>query len=188
MRGNCILRLSTHIARRPGRSRALQITRHRAYTSAMLPDRHRPIHLQPSSIISRPVIVFVTVCTAKRKPILARDNIASLLLDAWRKADHWLVGRYVVMPDHLHLFAIPAREDSLPLCNWVRYWKSIVSRAWPDPQEQPVWQKDFWDRQLRSDENYAEKWDYVRCNPVRHKLVRRAEDWAYQGEIHELRW
>jgi hypothetical protein len=35
------------------------------------------------------------------------------------------------------------------------------------------WQTDHWDRRLRSDESYAEKWEYVRCNAVRHGLVAR---------------
>jgi hypothetical protein len=36
---------------------------------------------------------------------------------------------------------------------------------------------------LRSDESYAEKWNYVRENPVRAGLVRNASEWPYQGEI-----
>lgn len=47
----------------------------------------------------------------------------------------------------------------------------------------PVWQRGFFDHVLRSDESYAQKWDYVRENPVRAGLVKRAEDWPYAGEI-----
>jgi hypothetical protein len=36
---------------------------------------------------------------------------------------------------------------------------------------------------LRPAENYAEKWNYVRENPVRAGLVKNANDWPYQGEI-----
>jgi len=46
-----------------------------------------------------------------------------------------------------------------------------------------VWQEGFFDHVLRSDESYAEKWNYVRQNPVRAGLVARAEEWPYQGEI-----
>jgi hypothetical protein len=39
------------------------------------------------------------------------------------------------------------------------------------------------DHLLRSDESYAEKWNYVRENPVRAGLAQSAEDWPYAGEI-----
>jgi hypothetical protein len=41
---------------------------------------------------------------------------------------------------------------------------------------------------MRSSESYAERWEYVRCNPVRAGLVSKPDDWPYQGEIHILRW
>jgi hypothetical protein len=41
---------------------------------------------------------------------------------------------------------------------------------------------------LRSSESYSEKWDYVVANPVRAGLVRRAEDWPFQGEIFLLEY
>ena len=48
------------------------------------------------------------------------------------------------------------------------------------------WEKDFFDHVLRSQESYLEKMEYVRQNPVRAGLVKRPEDWPYQGEIHRL--
>lgn len=52
----------------------------------------------------------------------------------------------------------------------------------------PYWQKGFFDHVLRSGESYREKWDYVRENPVRAKLVDRAESWRYLGEIFPLEY
>jgi putative transposase len=39
---------------------------------------------------------------------------------------------------------------------------------------------------IRNTESYAQKWDYVRENPVRAGLVSTAEKWKYQGEIVEI--
>ena len=58
-----------------------------------------------------------------------------------------------------------------PLMRWVCYWKSIASRNWPRAYEQPIWQPDFWDKQLRRSENYDSKWQYVVDNPVRAGLA-----------------
>ena len=92
------------------------------------------------------------------------------------------------MPNHLHLFCAPAESPERPLSQWVRYWKTLASRAWPRPEQQPVWQLDFWDTQLRRPAHYDEKWEYVRQNPVRAGLVVEPDEWPYQGELNELRW
>ena len=140
------------------------------------------------AVQNRASIIFLTVCTANRKPILARDDVHDLLCAAWLAADTWLVGRYVVMPDHVHLFCSPNQIDPSPLQNWVQFWKSWSSRRWPRLAEQPVWQKSCWDTQLRRGESYEDKWEYVRQNPVRHNLVARLEDWLFQGELNVLEW
>ncbi|WP_425603732.1 REP-associated tyrosine transposase [Coraliomargarita parva] len=133
-------------------------------------------------------MVFLTVCTAKRKPLLANTAVQELLVDVWCESDLWLVGRYVLMPDHLHLFCAPACVEHPSVRKWAQYWKSRASTRWPNRLEQPVWQSDVWDRQLRTGESYSEKWAYVRNNPVRHGLVKNAEDWPYQGELNSLLW
>ncbi len=92
------------------------------------------------------------------------------------------------MPDHLHLFCVPGELPVRALGQWVRYWKTLVSRRWPWPAEQPVWQLDFWDTQMRDHHRYDEKWSYVRMNPVRAGLVGAAEDWPFQGELNGLSW
>ena len=55
----------------------------------------------------KPIIVFLTVCTKGRHPWLATPEIHAHLRSVWIGADAWFVGRYVVMPDHIHLFASP---------------------------------------------------------------------------------
>jgi len=96
------------------------------------------------------------------------------------------VGRYTLMPDHIHMFAAFA-PDSIDLSGWVKALKNSLSkclrqRGIPSPH----WQKDFFDRLLRTMESYDEKWGYVRQNPVRAGLVEKPEDWEFQGEIQRL--
>ena len=111
-----------------------------------------------------------------------------MLIAAWAEANTWLVGRYVVMPDHIHLFCAPNQIEPVPLERWIQFWKSLASRRWPRSDEQPVWQKSCWDTQLRQGDSYGNKWEYVRQNPVRLRLVAKAEDWPYQGELNVLDW
>jgi putative transposase len=153
-----------------------------------LPNRARPAHHPVIETAGRSSLVFLTVCATARKRIFAHEEVHRLLIHAWVEADAWRVGRYVIMPDHLHLFCAPSTKDACALGAWVAYWKSLASRRWPRLQEQPVWQASFWDRQLRAAESYGEKWRYVRENPVRAGLVSRAEDWPFAGELNEFRF
>src|SRR5438477_9404629 len=150
--------------------------------------RKHPIHLDVHDRRDAPIIVFLTVCTKDRKAILANPETHELLRAAWRDARLWLVGRYVVMPDHIHLFCAPVESDAQPLLQWVKYWKSATARTWITPADTPIWQRHFWDTQLRRTESYDQKWQYVVENPVRAGFVARSEDWPYQGELNVLRW
>ena len=153
-----------------------------------LPVRKRPVHGVLRSALE-PTIVFVTACTKDRVRWLATPGCHELLREIWREAAAWRVGRYVIMPDHVHLFASPADQDVSPFVSlekWMAFWKSLFSKRKGDPGCR--WQSSHWDRRLRRSESYAEKWEYVRDNPVRHGLVERAEDWPFQGELFELRW
>lgn len=127
----------------------------------------------------------MTVCTKDRKPILDNESAHQTLVRVWTAADHWLVGRYVVMPDHVHLFCARARWDAVPLTNWVAYWKSQASKSWHDPNERPLWQQQFWDTRIRPGRE-QEKWLYVVENPVRAGLVACASDWPFQGELNVI--
>jgi putative transposase len=92
------------------------------------------------------------------------------------------IGRYVIMPDHIHLFA-RGSHDYL-LTQWIRMLKRHLSKGISAPM--PHWQRGFFDHVIRRSESYSEKWEYVRQNPVRAGLVADADDWPYQGEIVRL--
>ena len=100
--------------------------------------------------------------------MLANDAAAKLLIDAWVAANFGAVGRYVILPDHIHLFCEPNTNPPQSLKNWISFWKNCVTRAWPIRNQIPIWQREYWDRQLRRGESYDQKWDYVENNTVRH--------------------
>ena len=74
------------------------------------------------------------------------------------------------------------------MADWIKMWKSISSRkiAAALATSPPIWQPDYFDRYLRSSENYSQKWHYVKQNAVRVRLVGDPEDWPYRGIIHDL--
>jgi REP element-mobilizing transposase RayT len=135
-------------------------------------------------------IVFFTVCTYRRKAILASAECHTILREVWErsaKLDGWWVGHYILMPDHVHLFARP-EIDAKPVAKWVQTWKGVSSRRIIKSlnARSPMWQADYFDRYLRSTESYSEKWDYVEQNAVRAGLVECVGDWPYRGVINDL--
>ena len=153
-----------------------------------LPKRTRPSHHPVVTTANRPLIIFVTVCSKGKAKLFANADFVDHVCEAWNEADDWLVGRWIVMPDHIHLFCSPKRMDSLPLRTWVKYWKSLVSKSVGRRNGKSIWLRDCWDTQLRSGDSYSEKWEYVKRNPVRAGLVVRTEDWPWQGEANVLFW
>jgi REP element-mobilizing transposase RayT len=166
-----------------------QATARRARSSPLhLPTRKRPAHFPAVEGANHSTMIFATVCVRNRRLLLANDVAAKLIVSAWRAGNFWLVGRYVIMRDHIHLFCTPNRFPTTPLGQWIQFWRNLVTRHWPARDQAPIWQREYWDTQLRGGESYTEKWSYVMNHPVRHGYVGRAEDWPYQGELNVLHW
>ena len=166
----------------------------------------------------RSTILYVTVCTEGRNPILAGKDMVNIILSAWANAQNWIIGRYVIMPDHIHFFCAPATYPAPDFHRWMKQWKSLAAIAWrkadnaqftggpqfiaadndadtpdamncvPPKRNPPLFQRNCWDTQMRTGEQYEEKWQYVRNNPVRMGLAENADDWPYQGVVNDLSW
>ena len=170
----------------PAEPQLLQVRQepHPPVDAEHLQGRKRPAHGVHISA-TKPTIVYLTVCCDKRRQWLATDRHHSLLLDIWRDTTHWVVGQYVLMPDHLHLFAAP-QESAVEVDAWVRYWKSQFTKR--NRNVSCVWQTDHWDTRIRSLTHYEERSQYMFDNPVRASLVSDPELWPFKGVVHELRW
>lgn len=133
---------------------------------------------------------YLTICVEGRAAVLAQPGAAEVLVEAWRHARRqhgWRVGRYSVMPDHVHFFASPAGDDAKSLPSLGGLWKRSTRRVLLQGLLPGFdWQDDFFDHLLRSAESYAEKQEYVYLNPIRAGLVQNPEDWPYQGVIEEI--
>jgi len=151
-----------------------------------LPKRHHPAHPPTVRKHNRPTILHVTICTAARRELLATAEVHLALRQVWSESRQWLVGYYLIMPNHVHLFCAPGVHDPEPVKNWARYWKLLAGKALPELKE--VWQSDCWDTQMRDQEHYVRKLEYVSNNPVRKGLVTCSEDWPYQGRLNKLMW
>ncbi|MBO4287828.1 MAG: transposase, partial [Kiritimatiellae bacterium] len=174
-------------------------------------DNRPPVRKHPSrnSVHEqgfRSTILFVTVCTEGRKPILAEKDMVNIILSTWANAQNWIVGRYVIMPDHIHFFCAPATYPTSDFHRWMKYWKRLAQQAFAVAARgdtrphvggrlsstaenmEKLWQDDCWDTQIRTGVQYEEKWQYVRNNPVRKGLVENSDDWPYHGFVNDVPW
>ena len=132
----------------------------------------------------RATIVFVTVCSKHRGQRLATPDLHDALLRAWSDADAWIIGAYVIMPDHVHLLSSPI-DDDVAIEQWITFWKRRFRKH--GGADTPRFQSGAFHHRLRQDESYSEKWDYVRANPVRAGLVQNPDEWPFAGVVNELR-
>ena len=143
-------------------------------------------------------VYFVTFNTHTRSNLLANPAVHAGFVGYCRRAADFRVGvgRYVLMPDHIHLFASFGIGCATTLSTWTKGLKRELDRVLLSIGSEPAtragqklcsfWQPGFNDHLLRSDESYAAKWEYVFQNPVRARLVRCAEEWPYAGEITRI--
>jgi putative transposase len=150
------------------------------------PPRRR--HLRRLDHISVEPLYFITGNTLRRQAVLVPE-LAEAVISALRSTaelNRWAVGRFVVMPDHVHFFCRDV-GSARSLSDFIGGFKQLSTRnAWTAGWDGKLWQAEFFDHLLRSGESYEQKWNYVRHNPVRAGLCASPDDWAHQGEIARI--
>lgn len=128
--------------------------------------------------------LFVTFCAGCLDPL--PESVRDLVLRhcLHEHGTKLRVHAAVVMPDHVHLLLTPLRDAAGNLYSLVEILQGIkgasahsVNRALV--RSGPVWQEESFDHVLRSVENFEEKVEYIRQNPVRRGLVTVPEDYSW---------
>lgn len=102
----------------------------------------------------------------------------------------------VVLPEHLHaIWRLPV-DDADFSTRWMLikqgFTQALQEKGLPEASpdasrrvkgEKPVWQRRFWEHQLRDEEDLRRHVDYIHFNPVKHGWVMRAADWPFSS-IH----
>jgi len=138
---------------------------------------------------------FFTVVTHGRKRILCHEVNIRLIKEAFQYVINrhtFRVDAFVLLPDHIHcIWTLPYSDNDFPL-RW-RLIKSYFSRQCQDEYkgfisasklrkgEQAVWQRRFWEHQIRDEQDFARHVEYIHYNPVKHGLVKSPRDWAYSS-------
>jgi putative transposase len=132
--------------------------------------------------------------------VVLEDRASDLLvreIDVLRQAYSTTVATYpfqtiaiCVMPDHLHaIWRLPEDDSDFPL-RW-QLIKRRFSRGMPpapdrsasqrSKRDKGIWQRRYWEHQIRDEEDLARHVDYIHFNPVKHGLVAQVKDWPHSS-------
>ena len=132
---------------------------------------------------------FFTVTLQDRSSRTLVDQVAALrsCFREVRQRHPFHIDAIVILPEHLHaLWTLPPGDADFST-RWMLLKQSFTRRI---PQaaetrgtkgERSLWQRRFWEHQIRDDDDFARHVDYIHFNPVKHGWVLRARDWPYSS-------
>lgn len=144
---------------------------------------------------------FFTVVSYRRRPIFCdtafREALRNTLLRV-RAAHPFKIDAWVLLPDHLHCIWTLPPDDADYSLRW-NLIKRLTTQACaghrPDEnaatpsrarrRESALWQRRFWEHQIRDDDDYRRHIDYLHMNPVHHGYCERPGAWPHSS-LHRL--
>jgi REP element-mobilizing transposase RayT len=137
-------------------------------------------HLRKGRVSELGRIYVLTVVTCQRKPVFADWRVGRRVVEQLRSADDVALVNslaWVVMPDHLH-WLVELRRGTLAelMCR-------IKSRSSRSIEQGRLWQRGYYDRALRRNEDLKGAARYIVMNPIRAGLVTRAGDYPLWDAI-----
>jgi len=113
-------------------------------------------------------------------PFKEADCCATLATQFEKIATDWQVADWVVMPNHLH-FVLLDNGSALSLSDVLRQFKGRSARACNLAlgRSGTFWQRDWFDRWMRSESELQKVQRYIAHNPVKAGLAKQAKDYQW---------
>lgn len=102
-----------------------------------------------------------------------------------RRIYEFRVYGYVIMPEHVHLLVSEPSHRSLAKA--IQALKVSVYRKVTHLRIAPyaaLWQKRYYDHNVRSHDSFVTKLRYIHRNPVKRGLCPKSEDWPWSSFRH----
>ncbi|MBI4643592.1 MAG: transposase [Deltaproteobacteria bacterium] len=123
--------------------------------------------------------------------ILSKDE-RKIVLDTIKHfhKSRYLVTTAVIMPNHVHLMLKPVVSESEADFSVSKILQGIKGfSAWTINKSRgtkgALWIEESYDRIVRDYDEFLEKWNYIRENPVKAGLVQAPENYAFLWEPGE---
>jgi putative transposase len=138
---------------------------------------------------------FFTIVTYRRRPLLIHPQSRKLLreiVEQVRQEYPFIIDAWVLLPDHMHCVWTLPSDDSDYSKRWglikAGFSKQVgelfkreewMNKSKLKHRESTIWQRRFWEHQIRDQEDFNRHVDYVYWNPVKHGYVAHVADWHY---------
>ncbi len=139
---------------------------------------------------------FFTLVTYQRRPLLCEPVVREALrmaIASVRVRRPFIADAFVLLPDHLHcIWTLPEGDADYSL-RWMMIKRMVSMRCGPlypcaemglsrrRHRESGIWQRRFWEHQVRDDDDMARHVDYIHYNPVHYGLVEDLAAWPYSS-------
>ena len=142
-------------------------------------------------------LYFFTVVTYQRKPLLTIELVRSNLHNAIehvRRRWEFDIEAIVLLPDHIHTIWKLPDGDSDFSTRW-RLIKDKCTRSLKNQgyriehfsdsrikkKEHGIWQRRFWEHQIRDEKDFENHMNYIHYNPIKHGYVESLSDWKWSS-------
>ncbi len=150
----------------------------------MVDPKRRPVPRLRCFDYFGPYRYFITLATAGRRRVFAGDwphEKFIWVLSGLGGVSGFDVLAYCFMPDHLHL--LMEGTETSDLARFIRIFKQKTAYMLRPALGGPLWQRSYYDRILRRDEDSRKVAAYILNNPVRTRLVDDATEYPYIGSF-----
>ena len=132
----------------------------------------------PPPWVEDSAVFFISInCKKRGVNQLAVPDVSEKLFESihfYHQKRYWFPEVVLLMPDHLHALISFAWDEGMGMGKMISNWKRYTARSLGID-----WQRDFFDHRIRSEEDHAQTWTYIRENPVNAGLVDNFAKWPY---------
>jgi putative transposase len=138
---------------------------------------------------------FFVVVAYRRRRIFCDPAFRAALRHAIqnvRMTRPFTVDAWVLLPDHMHCIWTMPDGDHDYSTRWAEIKRFVVSAcrnqfhasrlltaSGRQRQESSIWQRRFWERQIRDELDMERHVDYIHFNPVKHGYVKSVCEWPH---------
>ena len=130
---------------------------------------------------------FFTVVTYRRRKIFLLQENVDLLREVFMKTKierPFKIEAIAILSDHLHcLWRLPQDDTDFP-SRWREIKKYVTKRIGTtrnSRKEGNVWQRRFWEHQIRDEQDWRNHMDYIHYNPVKHGYASAPREWKWSS-------
>ncbi|MFI5211590.1 MAG: REP-associated tyrosine transposase [Ignavibacteria bacterium] len=120
-------------------------------------------------------VYFITICTFDRQPHFINKELAGFIesvIDFYINNNTIAVYCYCIMPDHIHILLSLCDEYEKGLSSWVSSFKRYINAEAENRfRIKNIWQGNYHDHVVRTNESLNNIAEYILNNPVRKGIV-----------------